>query len=166
MDKTYKTWYKSELGLIELTITDDAVVSLYFKGGQPGMAEHSSPFAGECLTQLDEYFKGERKRFNLKLAPKGTDFQKMVWNELVKIPYGGTVSYMDIARKLNNEGAIRAVGNANGRNPISIIVPCHRVIGSNGKLTGYAGGLWRKEWLLKHERTYSDVAKQIELFCA
>jgi methylated-DNA-[protein]-cysteine S-methyltransferase len=100
---------------------------------------------------MDEYFEGSRKEFQLPLAPEGTDFQKRVWSELLNIPYGATCSYLDVARALGDANAIRAVGAANGRNPISIIIPCHRVIGADGSLTGYGGGLWRKEWLLRHE---------------
>jgi methylated-DNA-[protein]-cysteine S-methyltransferase len=106
----------------------------------------------EACCQLDEYFKGKRQSFDLRLSLKGTEFQRRVWNELMSIPYGKTVTYRDIAIKLGNPHAVRAVGNANGKNPVSIIVPCHRVIGSSGKLTGYAGGLERKAWLLKHEK--------------
>jgi methylated-DNA-[protein]-cysteine S-methyltransferase len=107
---------------------------------------------GKVLKQLDQYFKGERKEFDLPLFLGGTPFQNQVWNELQKIPYGETFSYKELAVKLGNEKATRAVGNANGKNLISIIIPCHRVIGSNKKLTGYAGGLDRKKWLLEHEK--------------
>ena len=104
-----------------------------------------------CVLQLDEYFKGTRKEFNLKLNPKGTDFQKRVWNELLLVPYGKTRSYLEQSKQLGDVKAIRAVASANGKNPIWIIIPCHRIIGSDGSLTGYAGGLWRKKWLLEHE---------------
>lgn len=113
-----------------------------------------------CVKQLQEYFDGNRTAFDLKLNPKGTEFQKRVWRELVKIPYGKTVSYLDLAKKLGDAKAIRAVASANGKNPLWIIVPCHRVIGSDGSLTGYAGGLHRKQWLLNHE----NPAKQQTLF--
>lgn len=105
----------------------------------------------DVVYQLQEYFRGERKIFDLVLQPEGTDFQKKVWRALEEIPYGSTVSYLELSRDLGNEKAIRAVAAANGRNPLWIIVPCHRVIGSDGSLTGYAGGLWRKKWLLEHE---------------
>ncbi len=118
------------------------------------------PALEECVAQLDQYFKGTRKDFSLKLALEGTEFQQQVWRELSNIPYGQTASYLDIARAIGNEQAVRAVGAANGQNPISIIIPCHRVIGSDGKLTGYGGGLWRKEWLLTHERNFS-VGRQL-----
>jgi methylated-DNA-[protein]-cysteine S-methyltransferase len=104
-----------------------------------------------AVQQLREYFDGTRTTFDLKLKAKGTDFQRRVWAALCRIPFGATVSYGAIARDIGNPAAVRAVGLANGRNPISIIVPCHRVIGSDGSLTGYGGGIERKEWLLKHE---------------
>lgn len=116
----------------------------------------------ECVEQLDQYFRGERNEFNLKLDLEGTVFQKDVWQQLLTIPYGKTVSYRDIALAMGKEKAVRAVGHANGQNKIWIIVPCHRVIGSNGKLTGYAGGLWRKEWLLRHEKALIAPPKALE----
>ena len=106
----------------------------------------------ECYNQLDEYFKGKRHEFTFPYQLEGTSFQKMVWNALNEIPYSKTWSYKEIALSIGNEKAVRAVGSANGKNKLSIVIPCHRVIGSNGTLTGYAGGLWRKEWLLHHER--------------
>ncbi|MFO7914139.1 MAG: methylated-DNA--[protein]-cysteine S-methyltransferase [Candidatus Krumholzibacteriales bacterium] len=106
----------------------------------------------ECLRQLQEYFGGERTEFDLKLQPEGTAFQREVWNELLKIPYAGTVSYGYIAEKLGRPGAARAVGRANSVNPIAVIIPCHRVIGADGSLTGYAAGLDRKRYLLQMEK--------------
>jgi methylated-DNA-[protein]-cysteine S-methyltransferase len=105
----------------------------------------------EAVSQLQEYFEGKRTDFNFKLNPKGTDFQQKVWQELLNIPFGKTMSYMDLSKKLGDVKAIRAVASANGKNPLWIVVPCHRVIGTDGSLTGYAGGLWRKKWLLEHE---------------
>ncbi|WP_293892410.1 methylated-DNA--[protein]-cysteine S-methyltransferase [Flavobacterium sp.] len=105
----------------------------------------------ECITQLQEYFSGQRNHFDFKLNPQGTDFQQKVWHELLNIPFGKTMSYLDLSKKLGDVKAIRAVASANGRNPLWIVVPCHRVIGTDGSLTGYAGGLWRKKWLLEHE---------------
>lgn len=104
------------------------------------------------FNQLEEYFEGKRVEFDLPLDLQGTDFQKRVWNELLTIPYGKTVSYKELSIRLGDVRAIRAVAAANGANPVSIIVPCHRVIGSDGSLTGYAGGLWRKRWLLDFEQ--------------
>jgi methylated-DNA-[protein]-cysteine S-methyltransferase len=105
----------------------------------------------EAVSQLQEYFEGKRKDFDFKLNPKGTDFQQKVWQELLNIPFGKTMSYLDLSKKLGDVKAIRAVASANGKNPLWIVVPCHRVIGTDGSLTGYAGGLWRKKWLLEHE---------------
>ena len=101
--------------------------------------------------QIHEYFQGQRSIFDLKLNPQGTSFQKQVWTQLAEIPFGKTASYMDMAKRLGDPKSIRAAASANGKNPIMIIIPCHRVIGSDGSLTGYAGGLWRKKWLLEHE---------------
>ncbi|MDD7887207.1 methylated-DNA--[protein]-cysteine S-methyltransferase [Flavivirga sp. 57AJ16] len=114
----------------------------------------------DCVCQLKEYFEGKRSQFNLKLNPQGTEFQKKVWKQLEQIPYGKTLSYLELSKQLGDVKAIRAVANANGKNPLWIIVPCHRVIGSDGSLTGYAGGLHRKKWLLEHESPY----KQQSLF--
>jgi methylated-DNA-[protein]-cysteine S-methyltransferase len=105
----------------------------------------------DVATQLNDYFSGKRNDFDLKLNPKGTDFQQKVWKELLNIPFGKTMSYLDIAKKLGDPKVIRAAASANGKNPLWIVVPCHRVIGTDGSLTGYAGGLWRKKWLLEHE---------------
>lgn len=105
----------------------------------------------EAVLQLQDYFRNERTEFTFKINAKGTDFQQKVWRELLHIPYGTTISYLDLAKKLGDAKGIRAVASANGKNPLWIVVPCHRVIGTNGSLTGYAGGLWRKKWLLEHE---------------
>jgi methylated-DNA-[protein]-cysteine S-methyltransferase len=105
----------------------------------------------EATLQLQEYFDGKRTDFTFKLNPKGTDFQKRVWQELCNIPFGKTITYLDLSKKLGDVKAIRAAASANGKNPLWIVVPCHRVIGTDGSLTGYAGGLWRKKWLLEHE---------------
>nr|WP_315141556.1 methylated-DNA--[protein]-cysteine S-methyltransferase [uncultured Flavobacterium sp.] len=105
----------------------------------------------EAVSQLMAYFEGKRTTFDFKLNPKGTDFQQKVWNGLLEIPFGKTMSYLELSKKLGDVKAIRAVASANGKNPLWIVVPCHRVIGTDGSLTGYAGGLWRKKWLLEHE---------------
>ena len=106
----------------------------------------------QAVNELEEYFNGNRSEFTFQLNPKGTDFQQRVWQELLQIPYGKTTSYLELSKKIGDVKAIRAVASANGKNPLWIVVPCHRVIGSDGSLTGYAGGLWRKQWLLEHER--------------
>jgi methylated-DNA-[protein]-cysteine S-methyltransferase len=152
--ETYKTYYNSPLGPIEMVGAQDNILSLGFVEDMlQGDAE--LPFCLKaCLKQIDEYFKWKRKEFLLNLEPLGTDFQKRVWQQLRKISFGETASYGDIAKAIDNPNASRAVGNANRINPICIITPCHRIIGSDGSLTGYGGGLWRKEWLLKHESGY------------
>jgi methylated-DNA-[protein]-cysteine S-methyltransferase len=112
---------------------------------------HRNELTTRCIQQLQEYFDGERESFDLPLDQQGTTFQKSIWDKLTNIPFGQAVSYRDIADMVNNPNAVRAVGAANGKNPIAIIVPCHRVIGTDRTLTGYAGGLQRKAWLLRHE---------------
>ena len=104
-----------------------------------------------AVAQLRDYFDGKKTHFTFKINPKGTDFQQKVWQELGNIPFGKTISYLDLAKKLGDPKVIRAAASANGKNPLWIVVPCHRVIGADGSLTGYAGGLWRKKWLLEHE---------------
>ena len=122
---------------------------------QPESTDGTTPdYLAECLSQLQAYFRGERSEFNLEYRPAGTEFQQNVWNHLIRIPAGTTLTYGKVAAAIGRENAVRAVGHANGSNPISIFIPCHRVIGSNGKLTGYGGGLWRKEWLLEHEKQF------------
>lgn len=148
--ETAYAYYDSPIGLIEIGATGDAVTSLVFAEERRADAE-SNGLCEEAARQLAEYFEGTRRAFDLPVMPDGTDFQKRVWSELMKIPFGQMISYGDLARALGKPSAVRAVGAANGSNPISIVVPCHRVIGNNGGLTGYGGGLPRKEWLLRHE---------------
>ena len=152
--KTFKAYYKSPLGPIEIRGRKGSILSVDFvEDTQPVGAD--LPFCLKtCIKQLDEYFNGKRKEFHLELDPQGTDFQKMVWQQLQKISFGEVVSYGEIAGIIGKPTACRAVGNANGKNPIAIIIPCHRVVGSDGSLTGYGGGLWRKQWLIKHEKGY------------
>ena len=143
-------YYQSPVGLIEIGTTTAALSTLYFVE-EPRYASTSSPLLALVIQQLTEYFASTRTTFELPLHFQGTAFQRQVWQQLLQVPYGQTLTYQDIANALGNPKAVRAVGAANGQNPISIIAPCHRIIGSNGNLTGYGGGLWRKEWLLKHE---------------
>lgn len=148
----------SPIGGVRVTVdAHGAVVAVAFVddelagGGEPGPA-------AEAARQLEEYFCGTRRDFGLPLAPEGTEFERRVWAELVRIPYGATESYGAVARRLGDAGLSRAVGAANARNPIAILVPCHRVVGAGGGLTGYAGGLWRKKWLLAHESGQQELA--------
>ena len=159
-----KTFYKSPIGLIEISGTEHSITSLFFFEQEPKINFTSNSYLENCLSQLNEYFNGTRHEFELKLEPDGTEFQKKVWKELIKIPFGVTVSYSNITKKIGDEKAIRAVANANGQNKISIIIPCHRVIGSDGSLTGYGGGLWRKKWLLEHEQKFSGGSHQMNFF--
>ena len=156
----YYTWLNSPLGRLLLTATDQALTGLYFDGQKhsPTISEHwiasaQAALISQTAAQLGEYFAHQRQGFDLPLAPTGTPFQQQVWQALRHIPFGHTLSYGALAQRLGQPQASRAVGAANGRNPIAIIVPCHRVIAANQKLTGYAGGLDRKQWLLDHERS-------------
>jgi methylated-DNA-[protein]-cysteine S-methyltransferase len=154
----YYCRYKSPLGELLLTSNGIALTGLHMVGQKyfPTLladwveTSQAEPFC-QTIAQLNEYFQHQRQTFELPLNPSGTDFQKQVWQRLSTIPYGTTCTYGELAHQLGQPSASRAVGAANGRNPISIIVPCHRVIAGNGKLTGYAGGLNRKSWLLGHE---------------
>ncbi|KAA3598016.1 MAG: methylated-DNA--[protein]-cysteine S-methyltransferase [Calditrichaeota bacterium] len=144
--------FDSKIGKIKIVGSDSGIEEISLENAK-GDSSKEIPFClVEGRNQLEEYFKGERKEFDLKLNPKGTDFQNRVWAELLKIPFGQTTSYLKLSEKLGDVKAIRAVGGANGKNKIAIVIPCHRVIGSDGKLVGYAGGLWRKQWLLDHEK--------------
>ena len=129
-----------ESGIAIISIADEGIVSQ----GIPTVLQ-------EAVTQLQDYFAGQRSYFDFKMNPKGTEFQQKVWRGLCEIPFGKTISYLELAKQLGDVKAIRAAASANGKNPLWIVVPCHRVIGTDGTLTGYAGGLWRKKWLLEHE---------------
>ncbi len=159
----FKTFYNSPIGLIEISGTENSITSLYFIDQEFNPDLKSNSYLDKCVEQLDVYFNGKRKIFELNLQPEGSVFQKKVWEELLKVPFGETRSYMEITKLIGDTKAIRAVANANGQNKISIIIPCHRVIGSDGSLTGYGGGLWRKKWLLDHEQKFSNTEKQLEL---
>lgn len=156
----YKLDYESPIGVLEIAGSNEAIHSILFVERDKtvnGIQGETPKVLVDCLDQLDEYFKGERHEFTFPYIFFGTDFQKSVWNALTMIPYSETGSYKDIAVSIENEKAVRAVGSANGKNLLSIVIPCHRIIGSNGKMTGYAGGLWRKEWLLQHEKSFKNL---------
>lgn len=152
---SFEILYNSKIGPIYLVASEAGLQGLYFKKTNHSVFRNDnkciSEIFDEAVKQLEEYFDGRRKNFDLCLDPQGTDFQKKVWHHLQKIPYGKTFSYKDIASKLNDKNASRAVGTANGKNPICIIIPCHRVINSNGELGGYSGGLDIKKKLLEIE---------------
>lgn len=143
-------YYNSPIGLIELQAIQGKLLSLNFQEVKRYPEEETS-FLSTAKSQLNEYFRGKRKEFDLPLKLEGTNFQKSVWKQLLKIPYGDTFSYKKVAEAIENNKAYRAVGNANNKNKIPIIVPCHRVTASNGKIGGYGAGVWRKKWLLEHE---------------
>ncbi|TDR17438.1 methylated-DNA--[protein]-cysteine S-methyltransferase [Marinicella litoralis] len=150
----YIEYMDTPIGQIEITASDVGVCSVHFMRENKVKTEpnlQTNQWTRDCKNQLNEYFTGDRKEFDLMFDQQGTEFQKQVWQALLTIPFGQLASYRDMAEQIDNPKAVRAVGAANGRNPISIIIPCHRVIGSNGTLTGYAGGLARKQWLLQHE---------------
>lgn len=151
---------KSPLGYTKIVGNEHGIASVSVLNSEEKETDIIPIELEDCVRQLKEYFEGERTQFDLKLTPEGTDFQKKVWDALQTIPHGKTLSYLELSQHLGDVKAIRAVANANGKNPIWIIVPCHRVIGSDGSLTGYAGGLYRKQWLLEHESPY----KQQSLF--
>ena len=158
-------YYQSPVGILELRSNAGAITHLLFVNSWKGSAlvedelnfeEPQSAVLKNCIQQLDEYFAGTRTEFSLNLSQSGTEFQQSVWQELCNIPYGRTISYLELSKRIGNVKAIRAVGTANGNNSISIIVPCHRVIGANGSLVGYGGDLWRKKWLLDHEDKFAN----------
>ncbi|MAO08204.1 MAG: cysteine methyltransferase [Alteromonas sp.] len=155
-----KATINSPLGRISLEGDKDGISSIKFEGETISVSEKIPENLKAAVTQLEAYFSGQRTTFQLRLNPKGTEFQKKVWNELLQIPFGKTTSYQSVANRLGDPKVIRAAASANGKNPIAIIIPCHRIIGSDGSLTGYAGGLQRKKWLLDHE----SPVKQGELF--
>ncbi|TCP28336.1 methylated-DNA-[protein]-cysteine S-methyltransferase [Tenacibaculum skagerrakense] len=152
VSEIHTAYYKSPIGTIEVKGNSKEIHSIYFiEEDISTTLEVTSGEIKKCIQQLDEYFLGNRKEFELNLSPNGTEFQGKVWTELLKVPFGKTRSYLEQSKKLGDVKAIRAVASANGKNPISIIIPCHRIVGSDGSLTGYAGGVWRKKWLLEHE---------------
>lgn len=149
----YKGYYQSPIGVIEIVTDENSILELSFVETEKASNEQDVPEVLQtALVQIAEYFQGTRREFKLSLGAKGTAFQQQVWQRLTEIPYGETACYGDIAAAIGNSKASRAVGGANNKNKIAVIVPCHRIIGADGSLTGYAGGLWRKEWLLQHEK--------------
>lgn len=153
-------YYNSPVGELLIESEEGKITTVNFLKDSK-QEESPTEAVEQCIAELDEYFYKGRKFFNVELNPHGTAFQKQVWNELLMIPYGKTVSYEAVAIRLGNIKSIRAVGLANGQNPITIIIPCHRVIGKGGQLVGYGGGLDNKEWLLHHE---GAMLKQLTLF--
>ena len=162
MNSIFISYVESPIGTIEIKADEQSILSVQFKVTNKVETSFSeNEISKNGKQQLSEYFASERKEFELPLKLSGTDFQNKVWTELQVIPYGKTISYLQLAKNLGDPKCIRAAGTANGKNPFAIVVPCHRVIGSNGDLIGYAGGLWRKQWLLEHEH---NLQKQVSLF--
>jgi len=154
-------YYASPVGDLVIESIDNKITVMNFLRDAPRRDEMPTEATQQCVQELDEYFYRGRKFFTVEVDPQGSEFQKRVWNALLEIPYGETTSYEAIAVRVGDIKSIRAVGLANGQNPISIIIPCHRVIGKNGDLTGYGGGLENKEWLLYHE---GAILRQLSLF--
>lgn len=148
--------YHTKIGWLEIKGTTDFITSILFQEHEPKVSDNLPEVYNRLHNQFDAYFLDSKWTFDVQLCPSGTDFQKSVWSELQKIPFGKTISYLDLARRLGDEKVIRAAASANGKNPISILIPCHRVIGKNGSLTGYAGGLHRKKFLLELEQGVSS----------
>ncbi len=161
MPEHYSTYYQSPVGLVKISGTDQYISEVSFvdnvqKPPPEGKKRQLPPMAIHAIEQLIQYFHGERRFFDLPVHQEGSEFQMKVWYELMNIPYGKTISYLELSRRLGDTKAIRAAASANGRNHVAIIVPCHRVIGSRNDLVGYGGGLWRKKWLLDHENKIAN----------
>ena len=159
----YTTCFASPLGLLKIECSSEHIQAVVFLEGGENFVKDEHPLLQKCTLQLEEYFSGSRKFFDLPLQQSGTIFQQKVWDLLLHIPFGKTLSYQQLTAQYGDAKAIRAVASANGKNNLAIIVPCHRVIGSNQSLTGYAGGLWRKKWLLEHEAKHSVGVEQLRL---
>ena len=154
MPETQATYYHSPVGLLKISGTDDYITEIIFNDKVQRLdvrKRNLSPMLIQCVEQLIQYFNGERRKFELPIHQQGSPFQQSVWAELMAIPFGKTISYIELARRIGDAKATRAVASANGKNNVCIIVPCHRVIGANKELVGYSGGIRRKKWLLEHE---------------
>ncbi len=156
----YQISFNSPLGFLALKSDGQSITSVSFSENEL-QEQNPCDILVQCQAQLESYFAGKLLTFDLPLSPEGTEFQQKVWAELLKIPYGETITYMDLAIRLGDAKAIRAAGTANGRNPIAILIPCHRVIGAGNKLTGYAGGIWRKKILLELEMKYNPAKRTL-----
>jgi len=153
----------SPVGILKLTHTGDVIAAIHFQdeGKKEVAGIFPTALLAQCALELSEYFEGKRTSFSFPFKQDGTPFQQRVWQELQTIPFGKTVSYNTMAINLGDVKCIRAAATANGKNNIAIVVPCHRVIGTNGSLTGYAGGLWRKQWLLEHEAKFAHGVQML-----
>lgn len=153
MSETFYTYYSSPIGLVKVAGTENYISAISFIDNEDGLTSSAStpPLMHQCIEELIEYFNGKRITFTIPIHQNGTTFQSKVWSELLNIRFGKTINYMDLAKRLGDPKCIRAAATSNGKNQVCIVVPCHRVIGSNNSLVGYVGGLWRKKWLLDHE---------------
>ena len=162
MESTFISYLQTPIGELEIIADENSVLSVTFNDVKSEKTNvNENEISIKCKQQLQEYFNESRKIFELTLNFNGTDFQNKVWTELQNISIGKTISYLQLAKNLGDAKCIRAAASANGKNPFAIVIPCHRVIGKDGSLTGYAGGLWRKQWLLEHE---NNIKKQVSLF--
>ena len=152
-------YYRTPIGIVRITQTDEFISGISIRDEEYEIAPAGTPLLQMAIDQLQEYFDGTRKTFDFPIKQPGTDFQQQVWQCLLNIEYGTTTTYLPQSQQMNNPLAIRAIAAANGKNNLWVVVPCHRVIGSNGSLTGYAGGLWRKQWLLQHEANVMGVGQ-------
>ena len=163
------TYYASPVGTLEIKSSAKAIHAILFVNAWKGPKLDEDEIRGNansetvkaCTTQLDEYFEGKRREFDFPFDQDGTAFQQKIWSALLDIPFGKTISYLELSKRTGNVKAIRAVGTTNGKNQLCIVVPCHRVIGSNGSLVGYGGDLWRKKWLLDHEAKYAHGVQEL-----
>lgn len=157
--------YKTPVGIAQIAEDEGFITRIHITDDSLDATPATTPVLKMAVMQLDEYFAGTRKTFDLPIKQQGTDFQQQVWQQLQQIGYGKTISYAQQAANMNSPLAIRAIAAANGKNNLWVVVPCHRVIGSNGSLTGYAGGLWRKQWLLQHEAKVMGIGQtKLDLF--
>jgi methylated-DNA-[protein]-cysteine S-methyltransferase len=154
MEEIFTGYFNSPVGIVKVLATNAGIRTVIFIKEDEKEEAKENKLVFECINQLKEYFEGKRKEFSLPFESYGTIFQQLVWEELYRTPFGTTTSYGVIADRIGKPKAVRAVGSANGKNQIAIIIPCHRIIGKNGKLVGYNGELWRKQWLLEHEKKF------------
>jgi len=152
-------YFRTPVGIARITEEDGFIASISIRDEEYEIEPAATELLQTAIDELNEYFAGTRKEFTFPIKQEGSDFQQQVWDELLRIPYGATITYAQQSNQMNNPLAIRAIASANGRNHLWVVVPCHRVIGSDGSLTGYAGGVWRKKWLLEHEAKISGVGQ-------
>lgn len=159
--KQFIDYIETQVGILKITTDSNSLLAINFVESKNTSSKNKPDILLKSLQQLKEYFNGIRKVFDLEIKPAGTDFQQKTWKEVNKIPFGETSTYLTIAKRTGSDKNTRAVGTANGKNPIPIIIPCHRIIGTNRKLTGYAGGIERKRWLLQHELNHTKKADSL-----